>query len=443
MARVWAFAGARGPRGGQVRFAVVTNPSGMDRRQFLRTAAVGSLSLGFGTAFWRQAYSAPATLGPGPYGSLEGREPDANGIILPPGFTSRVVATSGVAVGASGYVWHADPDGGAVFPAEDGGWVYASNSEYRLDPTGGGAGALRFDKHGEVTDAYSILTGTYTNCAGGPTPWGTWLSCEEHPLGQVWECDPFQPGEGVARPALGLFQHEAVAVDDVNKTLYLTEDNQEDGRFYRFTPTSYPDLSAGVLEAAAEADDGSVTWIPVPLADTKPVDPASMIALGASVYPGAEGVWVDSGVVYFTTKGDDRVTAFDIAAQRMEVIYDAADHGDDPPLTGVDNIVIATSGDLYVCEDGGNMEIVLLTPERELSTFLRIVDQDDSEIAGAAFDPSGRRLYFSSMRAVDGNVGGGGITYEVSGPFRTRARPAAPTRDGLGPVTPGTLPATR
>ena len=406
----------------------------MDRRQFLRTAAAGSLSLSFGPAFWRNAYGAPASEGPGPYGSLDGRQPDANGIILPAGFTSRVVATSGVAVGASGYRWHVDPDGGAVFPARDGGWVYASNSEYRFGLTGG-AGALRFDKRGNVVDAYSILTGTSTNCAGGATPWGTWLSCEEHAAGRVWECDPFQPGQGVARPAMGLFQHEAVAVDPVHRTLYLTEDNQRDGRFYRFTPTSYPDLSAGVLEAAAEADDGSVTWIPVPLAGTKPVDPASMVALGASIYPGAEGVWVDSGVVYFTTKGDNRVTAFDIAAQRMEVIYDAADHGDDPPLSGVDNIVIASSGDLYVCEDGGNMEIVLLTPERELATFLRIVGQDESEIAGAAFDPSGNRLYFSSMRAVDGSFGGGGITYEVTGPFRKRAKPtSAPTRDGLATV---------
>jgi secreted PhoX family phosphatase len=408
----------------------------MDRRQFLRSAAAGSLSLAFGPAFWRNAYSAPASVGPGPYGSIANRAPDANGIILPEGFSSRVIATSGVALGASGYVWHTDPDGGAVFPAADGGWVYVSNCEERLDLVGGGAGAIRFDEHGEVVDAYRILDGTYTNCAGGPTPWGTWLSCEEHPLGQVWECDPFRPGQGVARPAMGRFWHEAVAVDEANGTLYLTEDNQKDGRFYRFTPTTYPDLSSGVLEAASEAADGSVTWVPVPLADTKPVDAVTMVALGATIYPGAEGVWVDSGLVYFTTKGDNRVTAFDIAAQRMEVLYDEADHGADPPLTGVDNIVVSRSGDLYVCEDGGNMEIGLLTPERELATFLRIVGQDDSEICGAAFDPSGSRLYFSSMRTVTGSIGGGGTTYEITGPFRDApAAPVTTAMDALGALS--------
>lgn len=405
----------------------------MDRRQFLGSVAAGSISVALGALLLRRDDASPAVDGPASYGSLDGRQPDANGIILPPGFRSRVVATSGQPVGVSGYRWHVDPDGGAVFAAAAGGWVYASNSENE----DGGVGALHFDPLGNVTDAYSILTGTSTNCAGGPTPWGTWLSCEEHPSGLVWECDPFRPGEGVARPALGRFQHEAVAVDDVNETLYLTEDNGfDDGRFYRFTPDRYPDLSAGVLEAAAEADGGSVTWIPVAPDDDKRVDPASMVDLGASIYPGAEGVWLDGGVVYFTTKGNDRVTAFDIAAQRMEVVYDAADHGEHPPLTGVDNIVVASSGDLYVCEDGGNMEIVLLTPEGAPTAFLRIVGQVDSEIAGAAFDPSGTRLYFSSMRALDGSYGGGGVTYEVTGPFRTRASAmTAPTRDALGLTT--------
>ncbi|MFM8409977.1 MAG: translocation protein TolB, partial [Alphaproteobacteria bacterium] len=70
-------------------------------------------------------------------------------------------------------------------------------------------------------------------------------------------------------------------------------------------------------------------------------------------------------------------------------------------------------GDVVVAEDGGNMELVLITPDGGASALLRVTGQDESEIAGPAFDPSGTRLYFSSQRGD-----GAGITYEVSGPFR-------------------------
>ena len=391
----------------------------IDRRKFLTMglAATGT-SLAFGPGFWRRAYADQVTPGPGPYGSIAGRTPDANGIILPEGFTSRVVARAGETMpGPSGYAWHTDPDGGAVFPTPDGGWIYVSNQEERFDLTGGGAGAVRFDADGNVVDAYRILDGTYTNCAGGPTPWGTWLSCEEHPLGQVWECDPSGVQPAVARPAMGSFMHEAAFVDEEHGCVYLTEDSSPEGRFYRFTPTAYPDLSAGVLEAAAAENDdgtGAITWIEVnPLLAA----PQGRL-LGATVYNGAEGIWIDSGLVYFTTKGDNTVWIFDPQTSQMEILYRAADHAD-PVLTGVDNIIFNSAGELFVAEDGGNMELVLITPEREITPFLRIVGQDGSEIAGPAFDPSGSRLYFSSMRGTSGDFSADGITYEVTGPFNT------------------------
>lgn len=399
----------------QGREGAGTNRRTMDRRSFLR-AGVGVLgALALGPGFTRRVHAAgSAQPGPSPYGSLAA-SPDANGLLLPPGFTSRVVARAKQVMPGTGYSWHTDPDGGAVFALPDGGWVYASNQEERIDLTGGGVGVLRFDADGNVVDAYRVLDGTYTNCAGGPTPWGTWLSCEEHPFGQVWECDPTKPGQGVARPAMGRFWHEAVCVDPVRKRLYMTEDawNGQDGRFYRFTPTSYPDLSAGTLEAAKVGADGtSVTWVPISV--TVPVTQAN--AGGATVFKGAEGVWYHDDVVTFTTKTDNKVWRYDVTTSKLGVLYDPAGMSN-PPLTGVDNCVVSPAGELFVAEDGGNMELVVVTPSGTVAPFLRVTGHDDSELSGPAFDPSGTRLYFASMRGATGQPSLDGIVYEVRGPF--------------------------
>ncbi|MCE9666473.1 PhoX family protein [Myxococcus stipitatus] len=388
----------------------------LDRRDFLRLSALGGGTLALGPGFWRAAYAAPAEPGPGPYGALSGTA-DANGVRLPAGFASRIVARSGQVVAGTGYTWHSAPDGGACFALSDGGWVYASNSEVS---SGGGAGALRFDGGGAVVDAYRILSSTRSNCAGGPTPWGTWLSCEEYSGGRVWECDPTKASQGVARGAMGTFSHEAVAADPEGLRLYLTEDSTS-GRFYRFTPSAWPSLSAGTLEAAKVNGDplaGTATLTWVPCAATSPASQQSSVASKTTVFNGGEGCWFDGGVVYFTTKGDNRVWAHTPATGALEVIYDASLFASSP-LTGVDNVTVSRSGDLYVAEDGGNLEICLITPgpQRVVAPFIRLSGHSSSEITGPAFSPDGRRLYFSSQRGTSGSSSGG-ITFEVSGPFR-------------------------
>ncbi len=107
----------------------------------------------------------------------------------------------------------------------------------------------------------------------------------------------------------------------------------------------------------------------------------------------------------------------DAAANTLAIAYDD-DPTSNPPLTGVDNLTGATVGDLHVAKDGGNMEICIITPDDIVAVFARVTGQDSSELCGVAFNPAGDRLYFSSQRGATGSSSGG-ITYEITGPFRT------------------------
>ncbi|MEV5352474.1 alkaline phosphatase PhoX [Streptomyces sp. NPDC052693] len=384
----------------------------MERRSLLRAAVLGGTSAALGGTLWRgAAYAAPAQPGAGPYGALGA--PDANGIRLPSGFTSRVIARSGQRVGSTSYTWHNAPDGGACY-ADGTGWIYVSNSE--ISPSGG-ASAVKFSSTGAITGAYRILANTRTNCAGGKTPWNTWLSCEEVDRGYVYETDPWGVKAAVRRDAMGRFKHEAAAADPVRRVVYLTED-VTDGCFYRFRPTTWGDLSAGALEVlvAGSGTSGPVSWARVP-------DPSGATATrnqvsGAKRFNGGEGCYYANDTCWFTTKGDNRVWRYDAAAQTIELAYDdSLVTSGTAPLTGVDNVTGSSSGDLFVAEDGGSMEICVITPDDVVAPFLRVDGQSASEITGPAFSPDGTRLYFSSQRGTSG-TSAGGITYEVRGPFR-------------------------
>lgn len=413
--------------------------SALTRRALLRSTALASGGLAFGPGFYRRALAqAPAKPGPGPYGPLGAA--DANGVALPPGFTSRVIANGGQAVAGTAYPWHTFTDGGSTFPTGDGGWIAVFNSEVQIAGAGG-ASSITFDRTGRITGARRVLGGTMTNCAGGPTPWGTWISCEEHDNGIVWECDPTGATAAVAHPALGTFAHESICVDPNAEVIYQTED-RPNGCFYRFTPTAYPDLTAGLLEVASVAGDGKVTWTPVP-SPNQVVPPTRDQVPGATRFNGGEGTWFDSGYVFFTTKGDRKVWTYHTATQTLTVLYDAAQVGPTSPLQSVDNVVVHRSGELFVCEDGDNMEICVISPDRQVAPFLRLdprVHGADNETVGVTFNPDGTRMYFGAQR-----TNGVGQVLEISGPFGVKyvgppagvvVVPPVLTPSGEGKLTP-------
>jgi secreted PhoX family phosphatase len=412
----------------------------LSRRELLASAAAGAGALALGPAFLREALAAPAVAGASPYGPLGG--PDANGLMLPPGFTSRLIARGNLPVEGTTYLFPIFPDGQATFRTKDGGWILTTNSEVPLD-LGAGASATRFRADGTIAGSYRILGGTHFNCAGGPTPWGTWISCEEADDGIVFETDPAGVLPAQARPALGVFRHEAVAVDPVGGRLYLTEDSFPGG-FYRFTPTRYPDLAAGLLEIAQVAADGKVTWHKVPdPSTTQTGTPTAVQVPGATAFGNGEGIWYARGVLYFTTKTDKKVWAYRPETEVIEVLFDRA-LAESSSLDAVDNVTVSAAGDVLVCEDGGNMEIGLITSRRQVSPLLQFVgpQHEQSEVCGVVFSPDGKRLYCTSQRSFAGQ----GAVYEISGPFKTPSGgmpadlvfgpPAGEARPN-GPLNPG------
>ncbi len=278
----------------------------VDRRSVLRGAAAGAAGVGIATVGSLPTLAEATPVSRGQHSPFPQHKPfpplldDPDGVLaLPPGFKYRIVTKAGETKLKSGQLTPDSHDGNAVFPgSRHDTYLLIQNHEISGDSalgvpqvpgtvydTGvgaaGGCTVISVDRNGKNLGEWVAISGTLTNCAGGHTPWGTWMTCEETESkangttrlkdhGYVFEVwGDGETAHPVPLKALGRYAHEALAIDEKREHIYLSEDaSGPNGTFYRWSgprgyqlsPRSWKDLQDkdfGTLEALAIlGDDG-------------------------------------------------------------------------------------------------------------------------------------------------------------------------------------------
>lgn len=457
-----------------------------NRRQFLRNSAAATAAFTGLATLTGCTRGSSVTVDVAPINLV----PDANGLLdLPPGFTYSVISTEGDEMD-DGLFTPGDFDGMAAFETSDGLTLVRNHElhpfEFEKSPFGpdgerirlidqtrlydraedlsglpGGTTTLVLDPATyELKRHFLSLGGTHNNCAGGPTPWGSWLTCEEttdrrgghldRDHGYIFEV-PAASRELVAAVPLtemGRFRHEAVAIDPGNGIAYLTEDAYDIACFYRFIPNVPGQLAEGgrlqALKIIGEngfdtrnwdrtslrpGDSLPVEWIDVVDGHNPDEDLAERhVAMGAAWFTRGEGIWFGENELYFTcTDGGAARTGqiFRYVPSSREGLSGESDQparlelfiespGEDV-MGKCDNLTIAQWGDLIVAEDGsGEQYIRGVTPAGRIYTIARNAFSQNSrysEFCGPCFSPDGSTLFINVQSSPS-------RTFAIRGPWR-------------------------
>jgi secreted PhoX family phosphatase len=446
----------------------------LSRRAFIGLGGMSAAALLLGP---RSASSRPS--GPAGYGDLV---EDPGGVLdLPPGFQYRVISEQGTTL-SNGAPVPGDHDGMAAFQGPGNTTILVRNHELRgsdLPPAGDDAGVVGtnpYDSNApggttgiivnnqDRTEIEDFVTsaGTLNNCAGGATPWGTWLTCEEDrsttPIqhGYVFEVDPNNPENELSRTPIrdmGYFSHEAVDIDPATGIAYLTEDDfrgaivdakkevvadvptDEGGAgtrvsfLYRYIPRDRSQTPGALqkggrlqvltiekrpnynVDLAFPGDRFQVVW-----RNVNPEEPhESAEDLGAARFNRLEGAYFAGGAFWFddTVGGERRlgqIFRYLPASNTLELFFEGTRRGE---MESPDNIVVTPWGDLWFAEDeavdGDTINRVMgVTPDGQVYPFARN-RLNDSEFAGPTFSPDGNTFFVNFQNP--------GKTFAIWGPF--------------------------
>jgi len=446
-----------------------TNPLAASTRRRARTGGSPAKDSGYGSIAPRR----PA--------SVVGVDESIEWLALPDGFKYAILGVAGTPM-SDGNVTPYGHDGMGAFQGRRGRVRLVRNHEVRdgagsvspLSATnaydalaGGGTTTLEigFDRDGipGVVRDFVSLSGTHTNCAGGVTPWKSWLSCEETTAGSpdfgeshgyVFDVPAASNGpvDPVPLRALGRFAHEAACVDPQTGIVYETEDTGNAG-FYRYVPdrpvrNRQPDFEAGRLQMLKVTDvdnyDGGTGQEPGRALDAEWVDidepdPPSGgtavydegISKGAAAFRKLEGCTFADGVAYFvSTSGGDasqgQVWAYEPRGRsrgRLTLVFEVPEA---TVMSRPDNVVMSPRGALLLCEDtfhvlpgntAAEQHLRGLTVDGAAFDFAANL-VDSGEWAGACWSPDGKYLFANTLGStVRSDTAPPSRTYAIWGPW--------------------------